>query len=323
MKVAIVLVNYNGWADTRKCLAGLERVRAISPNAEVVLVDNASREDHLDALKAEYPWSHMIHNPINGGWAGGNNVGIRWGMEHHADQILLLNNDTIPADNLVELLTKAATESPEYGILGPVIAFMDEPDLVQTDGCTFNTPGHNGFFLRKQVPLEKVQRISEVEIVNGCCMMISAKVIHAIGLIDEEFFLIHEESDFNLRARQAGFKCGVINQKLVLHKGSSTFKATGSRIQRYYDTRNLLLLINKHANEHASGRGWFRSIPTYLKYVYYRYCTEHEQGNRDSANAVLEGFYDALAGRYGPMTTTSRWGLAMLRGVFELVRRIR
>src|SRR5437764_748752 len=79
----------------------------------------------------------------------------------------------------------------------------------------------------------------EVDIVNGCCMMVRAEVFARVGLVDERFFLVHEESDLCLRARRAGFRCGVFGEALVWHKGSSAFARTGKRLQRYYDTRNL------------------------------------------------------------------------------------
>ncbi len=94
--------------------------------------------------------------------------------------------------------------------------------------------------------------ITDVDIVNGCCMMVRAEVLARVGLIDERFFLIHEESDFCLRARQAGFKCGVMAEALVWHKGSSSFKRSGKRWQRYYDARNLYLLLSKHAVTHRA-----------------------------------------------------------------------
>ncbi len=325
MTVWIVLVNYNGWADTRKCLASLREVRTFAPgiDVQVVLVDNASRENLLAEIEANDPWCHTIRNPVNAGWAGGNNTGIRHALAHNAAQIILLNNDTTVAPNLIEALVQAAGQNPEYGVLGPVICYMDNPEQVQTDGCLFNPPSYNGFFRRKPVELGNQPAVTEVEIVNGCCMMISARAVRTIGLIDEQFFLIHEESDYNLRARQAGFKCGVLNEALVWHKGSSTFKATGSKIQRYYDARNLLRLLDKHADQHPTGRSWFRSMPAYAKYVYYRYCQECEQGDRDSAEAVVEGVYDGLAGRYGAMEKNNRWGIGLLRRMFEMMRWVR
>ena len=79
--------------------------------------------------------------------------------------------------------------------------------------------------------------VTDVDIVNGCCMMVAAAVFRRIGLIDDRFFLIHEEADFCLRARKSGFRCGVIGEALVWHKGSQSFRRAGLRVQRYYDAR--------------------------------------------------------------------------------------
>src|SRR5208337_2481721 len=130
-----------------------------------------------------------------------------------------------------------------------------------------------GFFERIAVPIESVDppRVASFEIVNGCCMMIARRVFDQIGLIDERFFLIHEESDFCLRARQAGFECGILAEPLVWHKHSSTFNRTGMSLQRYYDARNLYLLLRKHQASHHEGRAAFASWLEYLKYVYYRF----------------------------------------------------
>ena len=76
----------------------------------------------------------VVRNAVNGGWAGGNNTGIRYALERGANHILLLNNDTTVAPALVDNLLAAAAANPDYGILGPVINFMDEPHAVMTDG---------------------------------------------------------------------------------------------------------------------------------------------------------------------------------------------
>ena len=74
----IVVLNYNGWDDTVKCLHSLEPIR---DQCRVVLVDNASREKRLDEMHAQFPWIEPLANPVNGGWAGGNNVGIDYALE--------------------------------------------------------------------------------------------------------------------------------------------------------------------------------------------------------------------------------------------------
>jgi GT2 family glycosyltransferase len=317
----IVLVNFNGLSDTIRCLRSLEA----AGRPDTVVVDNASAEDPSLALGREFPWCAVVRHPVNGGWAGGNNVGARYALEQGADQVILLNNDTVVAPDFVTRLTAASAAYPDYGVLGPVIRFMDPPHEVQTDGCLFNEPTRPGFFQRKAVDLvaAPLPAVTEVDIVNGCCMMVRTDVFHRIGFIDERFFLIHEESDFCLRARRAGIRCGVLGEALVWHKGSSSFHRTGSRWQRYYDARNLYLLLSKHTATHRRCRSPLRSLWEYLKYTYYRYAIEREAGHADSADAVVEGVHDALVRRFGPFRPGSRPGMPLLRSVFELWRATR
>ncbi len=120
---------------------------------DTVVVDNASAEDPSAALRREFPWCPVVRNPVNGGWAGGNNVGVRHALERGVDLVVLLNNDTVVAPDFVARLTAAAAAHPAYGVIGPVIRFLDPPHEVQTDGCLFNKPTQPGFFQRKPVPL--------------------------------------------------------------------------------------------------------------------------------------------------------------------------
>ena len=319
-RLCIVLVNYNGLPDTLRCLRSLEA----AGRPDTVVVDNASADDPTAALRREFPWCAVVHNPVNGGWAGGNNAGVRHALERGADRIVLLNNDTVVAPDFSARLTAAAEAYHAHGVLGPVIRFLDPPHEVQTDGVVFNRPKRPGFFQRKPVDLVAAATpvVADVDIVNGCCMMVRADVFRRIGLIDERFFLIHEESDFCLRARRAGFRCGVLGEALVWHKGSSSFQRTGKRWQRYYDARNLYLLLSKHAGR-PGGRGSLRSLWEYLKYTYYRYALEREAGHADAADAVVEGLHDALAHRFGPFREGPRPALPLLRGVFEAWRAVR
>jgi GT2 family glycosyltransferase len=197
---------------------------------------------------------------------------------------------------------------------------MDEPGAVMTDGCRFNPPESAGFIERVPVASEPTDppEVAPVDIVNGCCMMISRRVFERIGLIDERFFLVHEESDFCLRALQAGFERGIVADPLVWHKRSSTFKRSGKSVQRYYDSRNLFLLLRKHRAGYGGGIAAWYSWPKYLKYVYYRFSIEREQGEEKAADAALTGLCDALAGRFGPQGSTPRIALAGMRWIFRV-----
>jgi hypothetical protein len=318
--VWIVPVNYNGTDDTRKCLRSLE---SLTTPANVVLVDNASQPDDSETLAAEFPWVHIVRNSANLGWSGGNNTGIRYALERNADFVILLNNDTTVAPNIVSRLLAAFASHPQFGVIGPVIRYMDEPDVVMTDGVTFNPPGFPGFFARKVVPERETNppSVDDTDIVNGCCMMVRADVFRRVGLIDDRFFLIHEEADFCLRVKRAGFPCGVLAEPLVWHKGSTAFKRAGKKWQRYYDTRNLALLVRNH--RHASGRGMLSAYATYLRYAYHRYCHECESQQTQAANAVLEGMFDAATRRTGAYRERNRWGVPILRTLFETARRLK
>jgi GT2 family glycosyltransferase len=326
-KVTIIVVHYGDLEDTWRCLESLAHLPF--DDHQVLVVDNGSAPAVAREIARRYPKVQVLRRERNGGWAGGNNTGVRYALEHGAERLVLLNNDTTVTPDLLDVLLQAAREAPEYGILGPVINFMDEPDQVRTDGCVFDRSGRNGFFRRKEVPLASAPAalITEVDIVNGCCMMVEARVFRTIGLIDERFFLVHEESDLCLRARQAGFRCGVIGRPLVWHKGSSSFATTGKRLQRYYDARNLYLLLRRHAKPTGRGPWGFldpsRSRLAYLKYVYYRYCIEREQRRDETALAALEGLWDAAAGHYGAFVPRHRPGLTVLQSVLEWWRQRR
>jgi GT2 family glycosyltransferase len=316
----IVLVDFNGLEDTRKCLESLVKVTGAF---HTVVVDNASNVDVTKALAGSFPQVNFVRSERNGGWAGGNNLGMKFAFERGADLAVLLNNDTIVGPEFVERLLAAAVAHADFGILGPVIRFMAPPHEVQTDGVKFNRPTEPGFFQRHAVPLETSTppHVTEVDIVNGCCLMVRKAVVDKIGEIDEGFFLIHEESDFCLRSQAAGFRNGVIAESLVWHKGSSSFQREGKRLQRYFDARNLARLLGRHSRRRSS-RGYVASHWHYWKYAYYRYAIERDNGFADSATAVLEGLYDAARGRYGPYSKTSRPGLALLRSCFGAAYRL-
>jgi GT2 family glycosyltransferase len=223
---------------------------------------------------------------------------------------------------LVSSLLAAAAANPDYGILGPVIGFMDEPHAIMTDGCAFNRGTEPGFFERVPVSIgaSSPPPVQSVDIVNGCCVMLSASLLRRAGLIDERFFLVHEESDLCLRARHAGFRCGVVGAMLVWHKGSSAFKRTGRRLQRYYDARNLQLLLRRHLGR-APGRRARASWLAYAKYVYYRYCLEMESREPEAGVAVIEGVYDGLARIHGRYQGRPRPLVPLMQFVFDVRRR--
>ena len=321
-RVAVVVLHYNGLPDTLQCLESLRA--AAGSDCRVIVVDNGSAPPAGEAIRAAHPWVEVLVRQDNGGWAGGNNTGIRRALERGAEFVVLLNNDTIVAPELLDQLTTAAGAAPEFDVLGVVVCYLDEPDRVNVDGCRFHEPGSGSFFTRHPIPCDGSDSggVTETELVNGCCMMVRAEVFRKIGLIDERFFLIHEESEFCLRARQAGYRCGVVGRPLVWHKGSSSFQREPRPLQCYFDARNLYLILKEHPRSTRRGRSRWLIWRDYVRHVYFMYCWQREAGSRAGADAVLEGVCDALSGRWGayPRSKT-RWLLPGLRRLFEWRRR--
>jgi GT2 family glycosyltransferase len=304
--IFVVVLSYNGLEDTRKCLTSLKP--ALRPGVRPVLVDNGSTDGTADMVRREFPWCEIHRVEVNHGPVAGNNAGIRAALETGEPWIMLLNNDTTVDERLFDVMMAAIDGNPDFDVLGPVIYFMDNPEVVMSDGCEFNLPGKRGFFDRKEIPLtmNPIPVATEVDLVNGCCMMIRAEAIRRIGLFDDRIFMYHDESDLCLRIKTTGGRLGVIDHGLVWHKGQATSRGTGKKSIRYFDARNLWYLLGKRNLAGINGRGSLASRAAYFRYMYYWYDAELEAGNTASAEAVAHGICDGLSGVVGPYDPTRR-----------------
>lgn len=240
-KVYIVIINWNGIADTLECLESLASLEY--SNFEIVIVDNGSSDNSVNIIKEQHSNVAIIESKTNLGFTGGNNLGISFALENCADYVWLLNNDTVVDSEALSHLVTAASISCNNGIIGSVIYDYVDRNRIQFAGATINwtkaksphiyTLPHNNLF--------------EVERVNGCSMLVGNNVLKEIGLFDDNYFLYAEEVDFCVRARNAEFKCLMEPKSKIYHKVSSTVnKAAGKGIiLKYYNTRNFLYLIDK------------------------------------------------------------------------------
>jgi GT2 family glycosyltransferase len=320
-RVAVIVLNYNGLADTLKCL---ESLRLLDDACRVILVDNASEVDPRPEAERVLPGLETIRTERNLGYAGGNNRGMAYALDRGAEFLLVLNNDTVVSPRLVASLVAAFDTDSSLGIAGPVVNAMDEPDQIMTYAATFNRGPATEFFTRVLVPLDlDPPAVVPVEIVNGCCMMIRSEVVRRVGMFDEDLFIVHEESDLCLRAMRAGFGCGLVGRtSLVWHKGSSAFDRAGRQVQRYFDTRNLFHILRRHSRHIDGSRRLFVSFRAALTYAYHRFTIEEEAGKALAAKAVVDGVYDALLGRFGPYLSRPRPGAQVIAGTFRFVHRL-
>lgn len=236
--VFIILVNYKGVEHTIECIKSLQQITY--SNYRIIVVDNCSEDNSLEKLKEFQAVVVLIKNRTNNGFAGGNNLGIKYAMQNEADYVLLLNNDTIvEPDFLDELVKKTSTD---IGInIGKILSYYDRGMLWYAGGkinwlkgCT----DVNGFE-RDNGQYDKEENVT---FASGCCMLISKNVISKVGILKEDYFLYFEDTDYCARVLKNGYKILYSPRSVIYHKESiSTVKGSFNYV--YYFIRNRLYFI--------------------------------------------------------------------------------
>jgi len=267
-KVFIIILNWNGLKDTLECLDSVFKLDYV--NFEVIVVDNGSTDNSVEVIRQTYPQVILIENRENLGYAGGNNIGIRYALKHGADYVWLLNNDTIVNPDSLTNLVEVAEKNKEVGILGSKIYYYDKRDILWFAGAYIDwnraISPHIGL---NQKDKGQYDIIMEVDRVTGCSMLVKRDVCDSVGLFDSDFFLYVEEVDWCVRAQKAGFKCIFVPTSIVYHKVSSTLKDVSYNYSlsfTYYNTRNFLYLIKKNFSFPKRERLIINIIYSKLKY---------------------------------------------------------
>ena len=205
--VCIVLVNWNGWPDTLGCLSSLEALRY--PRFEIVLIDNGSDDDSVERIQAEYPALTLLQKDHNTGFTGGHNAGIAFALNHGAEYILLLNNDTVVDPDFLTHMVAAARADGRIGGLTPKIYFLeprDEKVLWSAGGEVALWLARSGNRGRGQRDAGQYDALHETDYAPGCCVLMSRTAVETVGLLDDAYFAYFEDTDWSLRARAGGFK---------------------------------------------------------------------------------------------------------------------
>jgi GT2 family glycosyltransferase len=245
-RVVVIVLNWNGREDTLGCLKSLQDQDYL--NWEPLVVDNGSEDGSVDAIHKAFPKVQVIEAGRNLGFTGGNNLGITAALERGAEFILMLNNDTTVARDLLTSFVGAAKEHPDAGVFGAKIYFLGDPQRLSYAGTRWNATGwdfdHIGKgMLDNGVDFEQVQ---DTEYAHGCAMFFRASAARAVGLLDDRFFIMYEEVDWCFRAKKAGFRCLFVPQAKVWHQVSATFTGQRSMLYEYFIMRNRLLWAERH-----------------------------------------------------------------------------
>ncbi|CAG0929291.1 Poly-beta-1,6-N-acetyl-D-glucosamine synthase [Thermoflexales bacterium] len=235
---SLIIVNWNGARHLPTCLNAL-RAQAYR-NFEVIVADNASRDDSLELLARDYPEVKVVALPENRGFTGGNNAGIRAAQ---GTFIVLLNNDTEVDPHWLAEILAAFERHPAAGLVASQMKLFDRRDTFHTAGDYYRLdgiPGNRGVW-----EIDRGQYDREEYVFSACGGSAAYRkvMLDQIGLLDEDFFFSCEDIDLAWRAQLAGWKCVYAPKAIVYHKLSAT---GGGATASFYDGRNFLYVIAKN-----------------------------------------------------------------------------
>jgi len=366
-KVAIIILNWNGWKDTIECLESV--FRNTYPNYQVIVIDNGSTDGSMEKIKAwaegkqavltpepTHPLYHLSRPPVkksipyicytreeaekggnfkleekvtkewqeqrksggrelnptspyplifiqtgeNLGFAGGNNVGIRYVLKKdNCKYVLLLNNDTVVEEKFLNELIKDTNRNQNVGIIGGKILYYNEPNKIWYAGGKLDLIRGSGYHKNyNRIDKNSKGRI-KTSFITGCLMLINKELLNADELLFEEYFLYVEDVDFCHIIKKAGFKlCVNLNSK-IYHKIKYLQKDNikiASPDSIYYITRNRLLFMTR-AQKNIIFFGLFLiffCLSRFYKILYWLFYNKIEY-----ITATFDGILDFLRGKYG------------------------
>lgn len=253
--VSIIILTTNALSMTLEQLKDVSKLSTKNIQAECVVVDNGSTdgtEEKIKNFKLPNMGYKFIQSGANLGFAGGNNVGMRYALKKNSDFILLLNNDLILPSDMVVKLVDYMVRNSDVGIASPKMYFAkgyefhkDRYKASQLGNVLWYAGGtvdrNNVYTVHRgvdEVDTGKYDKVEETDVANGAAVIIRKEVLNKIGLLDESFFLYWEDADFSERVKRSGYKVMYFPETCMWHKVSASTGGSGSPTNDYFLTRN-------------------------------------------------------------------------------------
>lgn len=296
MKLAVILVNYNGEKYNTACIdsilasVGMEELK-------IIVVDNASQDNSMRLLEERYAKDErleLLRLDDNYGFSRANNAGIDRAREWGAEYVLLLNNDTEIVPDMLLQLWVCAKRHPD-SVIVPKIYYSDDRKRIWSAGGSVSPVikkvRHIGLNETDEGQYAQERKIG---FATGCCLWIPMDVIQRAGKLDERFFLYYEDTEYSFRLHKLGISIYYCPKAAMYHKVGASTRGADSPLCAYYIARNWLLCNRLHLG---------RRFPLFL--VYYALNRTAccllwlARGKRKLVRATLQGIGDYRKGRFG------------------------
>jgi GT2 family glycosyltransferase len=292
-RVITVILNTNRRDDTVECLGSL--AQSTYPNHKIIVLDNASTDGSVEAIRAQFPAVEIMRLTSNKGYAGNNNVGIQAALGQQADWVLVLNEDTILDPECLTRLVEAGERDPNVGIVGPLVYHHDEPTVVQSAGGALGPNWEARHIGQNEDDRGQYSAIRPVDWISGCAIMVRRQAIEQLGPLDELFFYYWEEVEWCIRIKHAGWGILHVPAAKLWHKGVQRNYQPKPSVA-YYNTRNRFLMLEKH---HAPLRIWLGAWVQTLRTLTSYSLRPKWRAMRPHRDAQLRGMMDFLRRRWG------------------------
>ena len=240
-RLSIIIVSYNVREDLERCLESLV-THPPAADHEIVVVDNASTDDTVQALRRRWPGVRRIEAGGNLGFSRGNNVGIR---QSFGELVLLLNGDTLVPPGALDALATVLDARPDVAIAGPrLVDARGQAEL--SFGRMISPVNELRQKLRTRRSVERLTSVErEVDWVSGACLLVRRADAEAVGLLDERYFMYTEDVDFCAAVRARGRKVLFTPRAQIVHLRGRSRRTAAPAAEAAY-RRSQIAFYEKH-----------------------------------------------------------------------------
>lgn len=262
------------------------------------IYDELDIDKNLNADDDDIPLT-IIRNRRNYGFAGGNNVGLRFVLARNDfDYVWLLNNDTVIEKESLRHMVEFMKQNPKTGAIGSKILNYSKPGIIQTKagGKFIEYFGYVKQIEWGKKDCEPGMRKYRVDYITGASILLIRQALQTVGLITEDYFMYAEDIDWCIRIRQNGFKLDYCPDSLIWHKEGGT-AGYRSPLAEYYSSRNILFLINRFYKKSI--------ISAFLVSLIVKVLNRIIRGQVKNLIYILRAYWDFLNGKSGKLEEKS------------------
>jgi GT2 family glycosyltransferase len=243
--LAVLIVSYNVRNDLENCVRSL-LTHPPRTSHEVVVIDNASTDGSVEAIRTQFPSVRVVRLERNTGFAHANNEGIR---QTRGELILLLNSDTVVPEGAIDRLVDQFRKLPGAAIVGPRL--VDGQGVPELSFGRMISPANElrqKLITRWASPARRAAITShtrEVDWVSGACLLVSRQHAEAAGLLDERYFMYCEDVDFCAAVRSNGGRVYFAPAAEIVHLRGRSWRGTPTATTAAF-RRSQLAFYEKH-----------------------------------------------------------------------------